>query len=69
MDVGKQKLIGRRSNDNVANVEGHNVYSLDECVTTWAVVVAQFVEQLLPTPKICSSNPVQSLGNLINNQM
>ena len=28
MDVGKQKLIGRRSNDNVANVEGHNVYSL-----------------------------------------
>ena len=31
-----------------------------------AVVVAQLVEQLLPSPEICSLNPV--IGNLINDQ-
>ena len=30
---------------------------------SWAAVVAQLVEQLLPTPEVCSSNPV--IGKLL----
>ena len=44
-----------------------NIYKMAQMVKakklSWAAVVAQLVEQLLPTPEVCSSNPV--IGKLL----